>query len=482
MNEEHYLIWAAVMDQEQLNPEHRKQLRKACSDTKTVAEFHDDKTTDSLLELLSESPKATDSFVLLCLGRYRQVVGAIVDSEIDDANTKSNPFEIVTSSSTKTDNPMTAEKVIQRKKKSTAWSAGLLALATLLVIGLFAFAIQQSGNNTVTEGPKEPTPNESSRPDSVEHSAEIELPDLVSKPENSNIDSQLIEGADLPKIGDGKFPENNSSLNRIVFAEVFDEDNAEWESPVGKQIGPGTYRLLKGNSVIQMDSLLGLFLFGPATVELNSEREIRLLSGRVFIDAANFDDGPLQIATRDANLKDVDGARFFSEVNSDGTNISLNEGRVVMFMKSDDRPVVLDNTELNHAFVNNSTNQPTTTVPELMIAQGAGDKYFAQVGVGQDASRSTSPNEFDKLLEEKLNSNSDTGVQNQLRTRINDFNQRLRQFQKQFQYGVPNQPGNESFQQFLPGMLNGQGPIPFGDPGNFEKFRQELEKQLRKSN
>ena len=149
-----------------------------------------------------------------------------------------------------------------------------------------------------------------------------------------------------------------------------------------------------------MDSLLGLFLFAPATVELDSEGVIRLVSGRVFVDAANFDAEELVIETRDANLSDLNRARFFSEVNDDGTSISLKQGSVEIAMNSDNRQVLLDNEGLKHAFVNNSIND-SDSGGEVMVAQGVGDKYFAQVGIGENAARSTTRNEFDKLLESK---------------------------------------------------------------------------------
>lgn len=494
MKDEHYSIWSEYLDRVPLNPDQRKVLRNAINaDSKLVTELHDDQIINGLLKLLAESQQYSDTFCEQCVSKFEKAIEkrnepeslkeqsnakniglpAPLESKSDEPSTG---FEIVTASSTSSDKALTANQLLYRKQKSTQWLAAMLALATLIVIGMFVAVMRYNDSNVAIEEPS-PTASDGVEQHLSDTLPEMQTPDLVSKPDAVENPLPVQESPDLPQLNDDPFPKQMTDREPLVFAQVFDEENAEWETPIAKQIGAGTYRLLKGNSVIQMDNLLGLFLFGPATIELDSKGKIRLVSGRVFIDAANSDVESLVIETRDANLKDLNRARFFSEVNVDGTSISLNQGSVGIAMNSDDRQVLLDNDGLKHAFINNSTSE-SDTATEVMIAQGTGDKYFAQIGVGEDAARSTTRNEFDKLLEGKWESDRDTNASDQLRSKINEFNNRLRQFQQQFRFGNPNNSGNNLLDQMLPNMNNGQPSIPFGSSGDFEKFREELQRRF----
>ena len=116
----------------------------------------------------------------------------------------------------------------------------------MVVIGLFVIAIQNTGSNVADEEPVQ-TNSEEAKESAVEDLPEFQSPEIVGRPDTLDNESQEQSTPELPQINEEQFPDKLLNPERVVFAQVFDEENAEWATPVDRQIGPGTYRLLKGN-------------------------------------------------------------------------------------------------------------------------------------------------------------------------------------------------------------------------------------------
>ena len=475
MNKQTLQIWSKVIDNEKLLPSELEQLGNECRhDPQLISELQDDHAMNGLLDLFSESPEKTESFCRSIVERFQEVdslpeISPIISekSGLEDVT----EIEIVTKRPTKKEERNTLEALPSRRAKAK-WSNVVLAIATMLVLGLFVVVLRNSDWKPLVDAP----------PDSTEQTSESTLAaDSTGQPSPDAGAPELVSDPKLPlneaiveKGSSSDLPQTNRNMQSIVFAQVFAGEDVEWESPLlSNQIGQGNYSLSKGDAVIKLDNGTHLVLFSPAEIRLNSVDDVELIAGRVLLDSTGTTSGESFIKTRDAAVSRLDNSKIFCIVDDEGTNMSLLEGDISVALAASDQKIDLIEDQLENAFVKNSSS---VDEPGVLIAHGVGDKYFAQIGVGESATQSTSPNEFDKLIQGMSSGSPGQNISEQLQSRIFDFNKSMREMHQQWSQGN-RQRWNQNFD--LPNFFNpNENGVPFSSPRDLGRLRQELEKNF----
>lgn len=458
MSDKNYISWAKMLEHIELIPDERREINAVAKNFTLIHEFVEDAGVHWALNLLSQSKTENEKFVTQCIQKYFSAETNQVESR--DNSTRSHELEIVVAKS-KTGESFTAADRIRQRKIQRTWSVGILAIAASLVIGMFI--VLQSRLDLFSNGSA--TRNEDSAERGTVHAEPGSLNKLTLDYDSSDSTESLPSKLEL---------DNEIKNVPEVFAQVHESEEAKWRESVDGQIGRGFYRLDQGQAMISMDNQSRILLVGPAEIELLSVDHVRAVSGKIFFEFAGQEDVGFKVELRDGVLASSENSRVFVNIGSEGTNFNLDSGQVSFRSNKNEnlQPVILDNSGLRNAYVNNTKDPSKKAEPNILIAHGLGNQYFAQIGAGEDVVKSDSPSEFDQIIT-KENQKSD------MMDRILQFNQRLRQLRNEVQrQGLTN--GSSPGREFVPGPFNNLDQfVPFSNPRDFEEFKNNLFDQFR---
>ena len=466
---DHLELWSKLVATGKLTREERLRLEERLREQpQWISELYDDRSVHRLIALLGDA-EASDVFTQKCLSAFRR------EHPRDQLNEAAAQAKGDTAESQQPKLPMPKRR---SRRSSAIWATGLLALATLLVLGLFIAHYYQAIKPGVPNGNLAGT-TESAKPGplpELENSVPAHGHGAIASDQpgkKAPVESNEIE---LPALNGNPFESGE------VVAELFASEDARFENERGRQVGTGVYKLSKGQAVFQLDSGVSVFMQGPAELELVAANKIRPIRGKVLVQSESSDMEPFTVDWRDASIDKLISATVMIDVDESGSQINLSKGKLVLNQSPDiDEaiPVELGKDGLQNAFVNNTSNQLKKN-PKVLIAHGMGDHYLAQIGVGSERKETTKPNEFDEMVEGWLNPANTAGAHNLLRSQVIDFNRRLRQLQNQFEQIQG--PGNKSGanDNFLPSPFrNGNGVrIPFSNSREFQKFKEDLQRRM----
>ncbi len=462
-------LWSKLVASGKLTREERLRLEESLrAQPQWISELYDDRSVDRLIALLGET-ESRDAFTRKCLSAFwqehqsdrpeeaaAQAVGGIAESQLPTAPILKRPS----------------------RRSSAIWATGLLALATLLVIGLFIAHYYQVNTPDVPNG------NIAGATDSTEPGRLPELEFRVPAHDHEKLASDepgMIAPVDSNEIELPELDGNPSGAGKVI-AELFVSDDARFENERGRQVGAGIYKLSQGQAVFQLDSGVSVFMQGPAELELVAANQIRPIRGKVLVESESSDIEPFTVDWRDASIEKLISATVMIDVDESGSQINLSKGKLALNQSPDSDEAIaveLGKDGLQNAFVNNTSNQLKEN-PKVLIAHGMGDRYLAQIGVGSERKETTEPNEFDEMVQGWLNPTNTAAAQNQLRSQVIDFNRRLRQLQDQFEQIQA--PGSQSGvnDNFLPSPFrNGNGVrFPFSNSREFQKFKEDLQRRV----
>ena len=457
--------WNSLLDSEQITQEQGKSLLLYINENKTAASvLAEDLAVHRMLKMKQDPKLSADQFVENCMRRLKTKSTSSTIPAIDTV-VESPQINIHTEPTT-TALPISGSRA-KRKSQSRRWAIALLSLASAIVIGCFVWIWQGQQNQIESIQREEDT--STAVPESAPEPASLVDSDPVvpaDSPQLPTIDD--IEPNEPPEPREELIAGNNSA-SPIALLQFNNE--AVWDSNESVQPGAieaGQYNLKSGLAVLEFTPGQSLALFGPASVQLSDDSAVMLISGKFLIESDVEGEGEMvEFETRDIRISKLNAAQVQLLVDSTGSEVLLSAGEFELQRKSStENPLNMKQDELERAFFNNVAADPTNNekAEEPVVIAAGPQKYFAQIGLGEQKKTSRSASEFQAFMQENM---ADSKI---YKNKLQRFDELFNDLRRQF---------NESPSEDLPGFSL-QSISSDDDKRGLDELRGKLKSLLKR--